>query len=801
MGNFDTNPFARAALNDSRLLAGRTNELKKIRFILRNSSKQMDQFRSIMITGSRGVGKTSFLNIIEADCAAYQLIPIRLNLTTQFTSNPNEFFWYLFNQLISKIFDIGLFGGKLGEIDIAIQNIINCEKSEDPATWVFKTPMIHKQYLKNERSVFEFDQLIKDLELIRKEAIDSKTEVLGARTKILFLVDEAHLIYSKKEIIESIRYIVQHPDLGVGFVFAGDESYESSDWENVFGGSHRDFDIIKLGYFNDVDDVVDYFKKSLDSIGWLSDEIENSLFYRLKHTCLQIFLITSGKPEWINFIAKKMFDRCMESESNILRFDKQTQIEVKQILESTGKLDTNKLDYIDSISPKQKKWLSKIFASEFSTLNNVYFFAKFLLTDENMMELEEYRHFCNHLIELEIIYPLKQKKTQPLVGYSTPTREKDVLDIPYLAFGVEDETIKYWLQINSEGKYQFGYYKPSIKFIEAINSEMVTEKCYPMIFSDSYSESENQPFRFLRLIKQINNNESDILNEPYENIYHFYKACKRIANSTDKQVLYAELKNNISKNIRYWNVINLNEKDKLIGFYENNKRVVRFKSNIERYNNNDTDYTFDLCIDLVEKPDIEKFQQLIIKSGDKKKFGIITDDKMSDLYKFYLEKPNKELALKNALFFYELFEEGYDLRINELNNSGYVLMSDDDLEKAACLFREGKRKIVNDELEKEELEIACLLEYNSALLDIKMLRFETSLEGFKQVLQRIKENDLKDETASVLNILELDENQTIVTHEIRVTSEEYPKITCFNFAQHNVDIINNYLMLNPVLND
>ncbi len=60
MGKFDTNPFDRAALTDYRLLAGRANEFRQIRFILRNSSKQQNRIKHILISGNRGVGKTSF---------------------------------------------------------------------------------------------------------------------------------------------------------------------------------------------------------------------------------------------------------------------------------------------------------------------------------------------------------------------------------------------------------------------------------------------------------------------------------------------------------------------------------------------------------------------------------------------------------------------------------------------------------------------------------------------------------------------------------------------------------------------
>ena len=62
---FEINPFDRSALTDYRQLAGRNDELRQIRFTIRKAMKTANRIKSILITGERGVGKTSFLNLIE----------------------------------------------------------------------------------------------------------------------------------------------------------------------------------------------------------------------------------------------------------------------------------------------------------------------------------------------------------------------------------------------------------------------------------------------------------------------------------------------------------------------------------------------------------------------------------------------------------------------------------------------------------------------------------------------------------------------------------------------------------------
>lgn len=799
MGNFDTNPFARAALSDTRLLAGRNIELRKIRFILRNASIQVDQIRSMIISGSRGVGKTSFLNIIYSDCIAYNIIPIRINLTTENTRNQHEFFWYLFDQLIREAFKRNLLGGINGEIDLAIQNIIDCDNhNNDIAYKVFNSPTNFGKYLKNSAIVFDINKFISDLLLIREEIADSSLDEFDKRTKFVFLIDEAHLIYSSTEIVQSLRIVLEKSALGYGFIFAGDDSYESSEWENVLGGSQRYFDLIRIGYFTDIDDVVSFFKKSLDSIGWSSDEIENRLFYRMKHTCMQILRLTSGRPEWINFVAKKMFDRCMEGESSVLKFDKETQNEIKQILQTTGVLDMKKLDYIDSLSSSKKKWLSKIFSSEGSTLNQVYFFAKFLLNDENELTYADYLEFCNNLIENGIIVLSKNTRNKHLIGYSLPANVTDFADIPFVAFGFEYDTIKHWLQINSDGKFRFEYFEPRLKFIDSINSELINEFGNVILFAGYVNNLKDETLRFSNIISLINSNNPDFLSNSYDNVYHFYKVCKRLANSTERQILYAELKEIKSERYFFWNVVNFNDKDKVIGFYENSKRINRLKANIEKFNDADTEYLFELHIDNVDKPDINNFQQLIIRSGDKKKLGIIMEDKMNDLINHYVNESKTEVALKEAEFFYSLFEEGYDLSIVELNNSGYVFLSNKDFDKAKALFQEGKRKIRYEEYEKEDSNSTFLLQYNAAILEFRLLKYESALSGFKSLISLIVQGEFENDTASVLHIIDKNEEDQLVTREVRENDAVFPQISCKQFTEHNIVLLMEYLNLTQI---
>jgi len=787
MGKFDTNPFDRSALTDYRLLAGRSNEFKQIKFVLRNSAKQQHRFRHIFITGNRGVGKTSFLNLIETESKSHSLIPVRINLTETNSLNSNEFFWYLFSQTLNTIFNLNMLGGKGGEIDVTVQSILHSDGLDDIANWVFRTPILRKNYLNNNTSVFEFDQLITDFRSLRSLIIESKNNQFNDRTKILFLVDETQHIYSSSKILQDIRFIVQHADLGIGFVFAGDSSYIKSTWERIFGGSNRDFDIINLNYFEDVDAVTDYFTKSLQSIGWTTEEIEDTLFYKFKSACSNIFHLTSGKPAWINTIAKEMFERCMKGESPFLRFDRNAQNDVKNLLKNSGELDTVKIDFIENLSTNYQKWLEVLLDCERSTFNQVYFFSKFFLIDDNFINVEDFNQFCKNLISNGII-EFMENKSEALLGYEAKSVETNFGNIPYIAFGRNSDTIKQWLQISTEGKFSFSYNVPVNRFVKFINDELATESINTVLVN-SFDSCENEPMRFSKIINLLNNKLYDITDLSYNNTYTLYKTFKRLSNSRERQILFGIFKNSKSNRYAAWNIYNFEANGKIVGFHNYPKKIEKFINNVSSYNNEENIFSLELCIDNVEIPNISYLQELIMNSEDRKKIGIILNDKMDDLMKYYVKESNLTSSHATALFFYDLFESGFDLSLRELNNSSYVFIANKNYEKALVLLNEAKKKLMCSNLDSNDSEVACLALYNQAMTYVLMGKYIEANDVFNDVIKFCLDKNKIDNIAVVLQILVLSENNIIGIEEIKEGNIEFPTINVFQIARNNIKIL------------
>ncbi|MHC1702362.1 MAG: ATP-binding protein [Tenuifilaceae bacterium] len=794
MEKFEINPFDRSALTDYRLLAGRKNEFTQIRFILRNASNQQDRVKSILISGDRGVGKTSILNLIETECLPNNLIPIRINLTETNSFNSNEFFWYLFSQIINKVFSLEFFGGKSGLIDTAIQKILFSDGIKDHVNYVFRTPLLRKNYLLNQNINFEFDQFVEDLKTIRKEITSSQDSRFNNKTKFYFLIDEAQYIYSNSKILEDIRFIIQHQAIGIGFVFAGDTSYSTSDWERVFGGTYREFEIINLNYFSEVESVIEYFTKSLESIGWSTDEIENSLFYRFKNACRQIFYVTSGKPAWINTIASKMFERCMKKESLILKFDKQAQADIKKLLEDSGQIDSNKLDFIASLTDKYQRWLAVLFSCELNTFAEVYFYSKFKLIDDNYIDIQTYTNFCQDLVNKEIL-SLIDRKTISNIGFKISVSENDFLNNRYYAFDFDSDSIKQWLQIHYEGKFSFGLIAPGNKYMMSINLEQIADKCNTSIASTPFIQRK-ESLCFASIIDRINNNQYSVSEELYESVEVIYKFYKKLSISKEREVLYGCLKNLSTGNYKVWNIYNYDDSGKLLGFFESTIRLKKQMEIVNSYKSEEHNYELELKIYKINKHDIDYFQKLIIESKDTKKIGIILEDKLNDLVKFYIKDSNVDSSYKTAIFFYKLFEEGHELNIRTLNNSAYVFLAKDEISKATILLKEAKRKILFESMDKDEIGSACVALYNFGILHIKNHDLSKAFDAFKEAVNFIETKDNLDDSAGVLNILSINDSKEIVISEVKEGDKNYPKIYCKSFALNNIEILEKKLYKN-----
>lgn len=161
-----------------------------------------------------------------------------------------------------------------------------------------------------------------------------------------------------------------------------------------------------------------------------------------------------------------------------------------------------------------------------SLLNQVYFFAKFSLSNDCLNE-KEFTEFCELLVDKGILDLIKEEQ-KSTIGYATKTI--DFIDNRYFVFGKDSDTIKQWLQISSEGKYRFEFIKPEVRYFSNINNELVVEKKNVNVIFEKIDVTD-QPKRISEIIKLINSHNYDIKDESFHFINILYKLCKLLNNS------------------------------------------------------------------------------------------------------------------------------------------------------------------------------------------------------------------------------------------------------------------------------
>lgn len=172
--------------------------------------------------------------------------------------------------------------------------------------------------------------------------------------------------------------------------------------------------------------------------------------------------------------------------------------------------------------------------------------------------------------------------------------------------------------------------------------------------------------------------------------------------------------------------------------------------------------------------------------------GIIIEDKMNDLINYYIKESDVEASYKTALFFKELFDEGFDLSIRELNNSAFVFISKELLDEAEMLLLEAKRKISFEEQDDENIDSSCFIYYNYGMICIKKDKIDEALLNFRKILEINRAHEKICGDATVLKLLKIGENNDLQIIEVKEGNLDYPKFTCKMFAEININVLEQY---------
>jgi len=285
-------------IRDPELFAGRHEELKEVEYYFELSKSGNPKYFHLSLVGSRSVGKTSLLNIIEDKANKLGLLTVKVPLNMETVKNDVLFFKEVFDGILTKGAEKGLYEGFTGKIYKAFRRVIDTLDIKADIPFLFGTAYIG---LKREQNIAGISQhvLLHDLREIYSEAKKKNIQT------IVLLFDECDLLAQNEVLLQKIRNAFMEME-GYILVFSGtDRMFPTI--SDVFSPIPRFFKRINVGNFKNIKETEECLIKPLS-------EEEKKAF---DQTCIgEIHQITNGSPYEINLIAHYMYRRWKEGKNS-----------------------------------------------------------------------------------------------------------------------------------------------------------------------------------------------------------------------------------------------------------------------------------------------------------------------------------------------------------------------------------------------------------------------------------------------------------------------------------------------------
>ncbi|MBK8039639.1 MAG: ATP-binding protein [Verrucomicrobiaceae bacterium] len=196
------NPYKRSPIRRKEDLAGRTRELKSIRYYLGLTAA--GQSPHLALIGQRGVGKTSLLNGAEGIAADLKLLTVRLDMN-ELKANSAWLFWHdLYQALALSMVKAGCWGGIHGTIYAHLLQMIHSRQTGAIENAVLQVPYVFSCH-QGKGDDFECpDALV---------VHDFETCLIEVKSKgyrgIALLIDEADCLGKNVPLLQMFRNIFQ----------------------------------------------------------------------------------------------------------------------------------------------------------------------------------------------------------------------------------------------------------------------------------------------------------------------------------------------------------------------------------------------------------------------------------------------------------------------------------------------------------------------------------------------------------------------------------------------------------------
>lgn len=291
-----SNPYDfQRPIKDPRLFAGRHDELKEINYYFELAKSDSPRFFNVAIVGPRSSGKTSFLNMIKHIAKEKGFLPVKVSLNNELVQNDVFLFKEIFDGIMTKGMQRGLFGGKGKQIYQKFRRMVDTLALNIEVPLLFGTAYIGTKK-KGLNAGLSQHVLIHDLKRLYSEA--KKQKIPG----IVLLFDECNLLAKNETILQKLRNAFQEID-GYILVLSGTPKMFPLISE-TFSPIPRFFKRIDIGNFKSLDETKECILKPLAK-GEVKIVDASSV--------AEIHSFTGGSPYEINLVAHYMYKHYKES--------------------------------------------------------------------------------------------------------------------------------------------------------------------------------------------------------------------------------------------------------------------------------------------------------------------------------------------------------------------------------------------------------------------------------------------------------------------------------------------------------
>ena len=790
---FIDNPFARQHLKDVSLLSGEDhqNTLRDIKRLL-NLSRAKRNSRSILISGDRGTGKTSMLKLIENEASNFDCITVSYFLSDHYKDKTIQFFDELYNLLFKRCLRSDIL---IDEVVAAQTAIAKGELPDDQRKWVFNFVRKYLEYkIQTDRPInLLAEDISADFELIIDEL--RRKDDSGANVKLTIIIDEAQRIFDNPKILNIIRHLIQE-EIGVTFILASQIVHDDSVIRQVFDRVDRAFRVYELKHFSSDEDVKDYIDKSLKSVGWKDKDIRLNI-QKLDTLITGIYRLTNGKPEFINGILEKMFDRVQNGIDRKLRLNDQILIEIAGHIESSSPdsndhssgphFNLSRAAYIAALKGDHLKWFRYLSKSQFrSTPNEIYEFMN-PFTYQEISSKEEFHGFVNELFRKEIIVSINRDENRSdTLGFQIARNEtKSPLDSPFAYLGNNSEKVWTNLMLGlRKTSVMYGFQLPADSLIQEI---MFTAGFHGkrtlsvrsiggfVLNRDGVLNAEEKAWDVPGFIECLKNGLVDVEDfdiQLVRYLFDMFKSKQATINICAVTIQFGE--RSLTKIAYQEGLLNdrsLDDLTTMVDRVESENRKINFQlSQIKKASLLSTN----------------EFSDIIRSSNNEAAKRVIYIESIQPAIDLYMDDPNSNRndIIKWLDCVYEGVVAGEEIQFMELNNTGYMYLNLLEKTKAQkCLeraYNELRLRNINDpDLDDST---AALIVYNYAVVTALLEDKNTAIDMFNEAI-RISEM-VSDWSPVALNFLKLSDDGKI---DINETKEK--NIDLVELALLNLDLL------------